>query len=331
LTGENLTDLSAIEPVKPASPANSRRVVRFVRDTWRKNGPEVVAAATGGLPRFVMSSAPRELEGIPVFCYHQVSAALFQSHLRFLRDNGYRALTADELLSALSTARDSQFTPEWNARRVVITFDDGLMNLHDTVFPLLREYGTPVVAFIAPAFHATRTSQRGSDESGVPTCSWRQIEAMHASGLVDFQSHTFEHRLVYDWPRGSPLSGTSDSVCERFRGAALALEDDLARAREVIEQRLGKAVHHLAFPQYDGTRAAIRIGRACGYKAFYWGVRARKATNAPGDDLSCIVRLSGEFLPRLPGRERVPLRTILRERYARNAPKWWRALAGGAR
>jgi peptidoglycan/xylan/chitin deacetylase (PgdA/CDA1 family) len=295
-------------------------VLRILRDTWRKNGPELIAAVTGGLPEFVMSGSPSELQGIPVFCYHQVDSTLFESHLRFLRDNGYRALTADEFLSALRPADSSELTSGSNARVVVITFDDGLLNLHETVFPLLREYGTPVVAFIAPAFHATWTSQRASHASdGVPTCSWEQIEAMHASGLVDFQSHTLEHRLVYDWPRGAPLSGMSDSSCDRLRGPALALADDFARARAVLERRLGKRVRHLAFPQYEGTRDAVRIGRACGYDAFYWGVRPWQPINARGDDLSRIVRLSGEFLPRLPGRGRIGLRRILRERY-RPAP-----------
>jgi peptidoglycan/xylan/chitin deacetylase (PgdA/CDA1 family) len=286
-----------------------------------------MAAVTRGLPEFVMSSAPRELEGIPVFCYHGVSGAVFESHLRFLRDNGYNALTADEFLLAL--ANGSQPASRSTARRVVITFDDGLLNLYDTVFPLLREYRTPVVAFLSPAFHAARTCNQASDASDdVSTCSWEEIEVMHGSGLVDFQSHTFEHRLVYDWPRGAPLSGMSDSTCDGLRGPALSIEDDLARARELLEDRLGKNVRHLAFPQYDGTPDAIRIGRACGYEAFYWGTRPWKALNTSGDDLSCIVRLSGEFLPRLPGERRASLRAILRERYVRNAPRWWRDILG---
>jgi peptidoglycan/xylan/chitin deacetylase (PgdA/CDA1 family) len=311
------------------NPTESLRVLHILRDTWRKNAPEFIAAATGGLPEFVMSGVPRELEGIPVFCYHWVSGTLFESHLRFLNDNGYRALTADEFLSALRLANGSQLTSRFNARQVVITFDDGLLNLHDTVFPLLREYRTHVVAFIAPAFHATRTSQRAADvRAGVRTCSWEQIETMHSSGLVDFQSHTFEHRLVYDWPRGAPLSGISDSACEQLRGPALALKDDLARARELLERHLDKRVRHLAFPLYDGTADAIRIGRACGYEAFYWGTRPWKALNTLRDDLSCIVRLSGEFLPRLPGRGRQPLGAILHQRYAKHAKRWRQEILG---
>ena len=304
-------------------------MIHRLRETWRKNGPEVVSALTRGLPDFVMSGAPVEHAGIPVFCYHDVSAALFESHLRFLQANGYSTLTADELASALRHDGNSRIT-SGSARRVVMTFDDGLLSLHDSVFPLLCRYNQRVVAFISPVFH-TSAAVNASDSGrwALPTCSWQHIETMHASGLVDFQSHTLEHRLVFRWPCGAPLSGMSDAECERLRGPALSMADDFARAREIIEHRLGKTVRHLAFPLYDGTLDAIRVGRDCGYEAFYWGVRPWKATNARGDDLSSIVRLSGEFLPRLPGRERVPLHAILRDRYARHAPQWWRTNAKG--
>jgi peptidoglycan/xylan/chitin deacetylase (PgdA/CDA1 family) len=275
---------------------------------------------TRGLPDFVVSSTPGELSGIPVFCYHQISGPTFESHLRFLHANDYTTVTADEFLSLLQH-RDQRSRLDAKRRRVVISFDDGLADLHDTIFPLLRRYDTRVVAFISPAFHAGNRSSV-SEPDGLSTCSWLEIETMHASGLVDFQSHTFEHRLVRRWPKGVPLAGTRDPDCERRRGPALRLDQDLARARDAIETRLGKRVRHLAFPQYDGTPEAVRIGRACGYDAFYWGMRPWKPINAPGDDFSCIVRLSGEFLPRLPGAERLPLATILRHRYARCVSGW---------
>jgi peptidoglycan/xylan/chitin deacetylase (PgdA/CDA1 family) len=298
-------------------------VFSTVRESWRKNGPEAIAAVTRGLPDFVMSAAPGRVSGIPVFCYHEVKGADFESHLQFLQANQYATATADEFLSALRNADDRASAPTGDRRLVVLSFDDGLLNLYDTVFPLLRRYNVRVVAFISPAFHAPELPNDTSSRH-LPTCSWRHIETMHASGLVDFQSHTFEHRLVRRWPQGAPLAGMSDSACDQHRGAALSLSDDFVRARRVIEGRLGKRVRHLAFPQYNGTAAAVRIGRNAGYESFYWGVRPWKPINAPGDDASCLVRLSGEFLPRLPGRGRIPLRTVLRDRYASRGARWWR-------
>ena len=298
-----------------------------LRDTWRKNGPELVSAFTNGIPDFVTSAAPPELEGIPVFCYHEVSSATFEAHLRFLHANEYSTLTADEFLDALS-ATSHHRSRSITKRRVVISFDDGLASLHDTVFPLLRQYEARVVAFISPVFHASSLDNvMPPNAPALPTCSWRQIEAMHASGLVDFQSHTFEHRLVRRWPRGAPLSGVSEAACEQHRSPALPMAEDFLRSRQLIEARLGKRVRHLAFPQYYGTSEAIQAGRRSGYDAFYWGVRPWKPINSPGEDFSCVVRLSGEFLPRLPGSGRTSLCSILRDRYATHASRWRRELS----
>lgn len=301
-----------------------------LRDTWRKNAPEMISAFTHGLPDFVMSASPGRLRGIPVFCYHEIAGAEFESHLQFLKENHYQTLTADEFMTLVRRERGANANSDSGDRRVVITFDDGLLSLYTTVFPLLREYDVRVVAFIAPAFHAMRPT-RPTCSGPLPVCSWQQIERLHASGLVDFQSHTLEHRIVTRWPRGSPLTGMGDDACDQFRGPALALADDFALSREELERHLGKRVRHLAFPQYDGTAEAIRVGRRCGYEAFYWGVKPWKPINKTGDDLSRVVRLSGEFLPRLPGRGRKALRTIVRERYRRHAGRWLGSFAAGNR
>src|SRR5262245_59095461 len=110
----------------------------LLKDSWRKNGPELVAALTRGLPEFVVSPPPGELSGIPVFCYHEISGPVFESHLRFLQANEYATVTADEFLFAL---RHDAGPPRTRGKKlIVISFDDGLISLHDTIFPLLRRY-----------------------------------------------------------------------------------------------------------------------------------------------------------------------------------------------
>ena len=255
-----------------------RKMLNTFRATWRKNAPELIAALTRGLPDFVMNAKPQQLAGIPVFCYHDVSRTEFESHLRFLRENDYHALTADEFLAALKNEDRGTSESSQGGRRLVITFDDGLQSLSETVFPLLGEYDTRVVAFIAPAFHATRSVNRIGETASprLPVCSWQQIERLHESGLVDFQSHTFEHRLVNDWPRGVPLTGLSHQECERLRGPALALADDFSRSREEIERRLGKRVRHMAFPDTTGPHAPFEPAERA-------GMRRSIGVFAPGD------------------------------------------------
>ena len=56
---------------------------------------------------------------IPVFSYHHITRNEFDDRLVYLKNNGYKTLTADQLEQALN---DRSSAPE---KSVVITFDDG--------------------------------------------------------------------------------------------------------------------------------------------------------------------------------------------------------------
>jgi len=294
----------------------------LIRGSWRKNWPEVHAGLTGGLPGFLFRQHPQALgPGVPVFCYHVVDEPNFRADLSFLSHNGYTTLTADALLAHL---QNNQAAPE---RSVVLTFDDGQQTLNDVAFPLLREYGHTAVAFICPGLHREPDEDTpGRDgaayegeyfPSGGGLCTWADIQAMHASGHVDFQPHTNSHRFTPRWPEPLPLSGVDPQVVDRRRPNVVELKEDLRRAKEALDRRLGKPTRHMAFPQYYGTDEAIGVARELGYLGFYWGTQPGKALNQPGDRGDRIVRVSGEFVRRLPGEGRRPLQAILRARYGK--------------
>jgi hypothetical protein len=149
---------------------------------------------------------------------------------------------------------------------------------------------------------------------------------MHTSGIIDFQSHTFEHRYVPRWPETSDPAGSDAEYVQALRGPGLPLAEDLQLAKELLEQRLHKTVWHLAFPQYKGTKEALRIGREIGYRAFWWGTLPRHPGNRPGQSPSYVSRVTGEFIRRLPGDRREPMRRILYARYYRSAMRFSRSV-----
>ncbi len=293
-----------------------------INDFWRKNSPELVAWWNGALPQFVTARRPVEpLGGVPVFCFHLVEHDKFEADLRFLRDNGYATLSAGEFLSYL---RESLRVPP---RSVVLTFDDGPRNFHDVAFPLLQKYRAKAVAFIAPGLHADENPAEASERP----MTWQEIASIAASGLVDFQSHTFESRYIPRWPMPVPLAGCSAALENSRRREPVALEQDLIDSREAILARLpaGATVEHLAFPMYIGSDAATRTAASVGFKACYWGAVKGRPLNRPGDSPLTVSRLSDEFVRRLPGAGRVGLGDLLRERLhrARAARAWRRRYA----
>ncbi len=283
-----------------------------IRNSWRKNWPEVHSALTGGMPGFIFSKRPGPLgDAVPVFCYHVIDEPTFRADLTFLTDNGYHTLTAEALLDHLEQRQSAP------ANSVVLSFDDGQRTLYDTAFPLLKEFNHKAVAFVCPGLHR---DQDADDDTARDLCDWQQINEMHASGHVDFQPHTHSHRYLPTWPTPLPLAGVDDAVTQRRRPSEVPFKDDLNQAKQELDQRLGKNSRHLAFPQYYGTDAAIQVARELGFQAFYWGVLPGQASNLPKASQAAtdrIVRLSGEFVRRLPGQGRVKLSHILSRRYGK--------------
>ena len=188
--------------------------LRALKRGIEKTLPNLTALLLRRYPKFVFYSAPRPLSGeIPVFAFHRVKAERFEEQLRFLARNDYYTATADEFAAAL--CGDASFTKR---NTILLTFDDGHRSLWTVAFPLLKKYGLRAVSFVTPGWIEERDSCRPTledvwagrvapsefarqEENSSEICSWQEIEAMHHSGVIDFQSHTLYHNHVFVSPR----------------------------------------------------------------------------------------------------------------------------------
>jgi peptidoglycan/xylan/chitin deacetylase (PgdA/CDA1 family) len=298
-------------------------ILTSLQDSWRKNSPELTGFLQGAIPGFVLQRRPAgELTGVPVFCYHLTEPESLEADLAFLADNGYRTIGSEELTDYLNGARA---LPDPS---VVLTFDDGPRNFFDVAFPLLERYRARAVAFIAPGLHADAAADADLPDRPM---TWQEITAIHASGLVEFQSHTLESRFVPNWPAPAALSGCDPALEQRRRRSVpLTLAEDLAASQHAIVSRLpGARVDQLCFPQYLGTQQAIDVARALGFRGCHWGLVSGRPLNRPGDSPFHIARLSDEYLRRLPGARRISLKDLFRQRVHRSktAAAWRRRYA----
>jgi peptidoglycan/xylan/chitin deacetylase (PgdA/CDA1 family) len=142
---------------------------------------------------------------IPVLTYHRVAAQekidpqRFEIHLRTLAASGLRSLLPGELSKAHGG--------------YVLTFDDAFADLWTTLFPRLLAYGIKAVVFVIPArtgdgpprpqgrpaFSGTANqAHQAAAESNAPHSAflrWSELAAMEASGLVQAQSHAYQHAM----------------------------------------------------------------------------------------------------------------------------------------
>lgn len=162
-----------------------------IKNTYRKNVPELLAILKKYYPDFVYDANPENLKDeIPVFTLHAVETERFHGQLRFLSKNGYRTLTCDQFFECITGSKN---IPE---RAVVLTFDDGCESVWRVAYPLLKEFGHKAISFIIPGLIDVPDGVGGRD----PLCTWAQILEMHESGIIDFQSHTMYHSLIFTSP-----------------------------------------------------------------------------------------------------------------------------------
>jgi peptidoglycan/xylan/chitin deacetylase (PgdA/CDA1 family) len=167
--------------------------------------------------------------GVVLLQYHRVGRrapveidlppARFEAQMALVADER-RATTLDRALELLEASAIPERDP------VVVTFDDGTADFADCAVPVLVRYGIPVVLYVATAYIENQSS---FPHDGIPL-SWSALRDLVATGLVTVGSHTHTHAL---------LDRVDDSI----------VADELDSSIRLLEDRLGVAAHHFAYPK----------------------------------------------------------------------------------
>src|SRR4030042_1411086 len=190
---------------------------------------------------------------VPILLYHRlgpeaidsmtVTTTLFESHLKYLRDNGYQVIPLRELTDYYLGKRQAP-----QPRSVVITVDDGHISVYKDMFPLVRKYHIPVTLFIYPSAISNASY----------TMTWDQLRDMKKTGLFSFQSHSYWHpNFNKDKKRLKPAE------YEKF------VEMQFKKSKQKLEKELDVKVDMLAWP--FGIYDDDLIGKAikAGYMAAF--------------------------------------------------------------
>jgi peptidoglycan/xylan/chitin deacetylase (PgdA/CDA1 family) len=138
---------------------------------------------------------------------------------------------------------------------VVLSVDDGYRDFHDNVVPLLVELNMPAILYLATGL----TRNCGLDTPGV---GWGELNDAVSTGLVTVGSHTHTH---------ADLSGATERQAD----------EEMRRSKEIIEDRLGIACRHFAYPWSVGSVAAERVARQLfDSAAIAWGTNRWRSFDA---------------------------------------------------
>lgn len=154
---------------------------------------------------------------LPVFHFHETTVDKLEPAFRYLVDNGYRTVGTDVLSGLVHHGRRP---PE---RSVMLAFDDALASLWLVVGPLLKRFGLTAITYAIPGRIADADSLRptiddgpvdaeAADSAANPFATWPELQALSRSGLVDVQSHTWSHSMIFcvDHADGVLTPGTDE-------------------------------------------------------------------------------------------------------------------------
>lgn len=179
------------------------------------------------------------VRGVPILNYHQVNDEKlspltmrtwdFEAQMKYLADNGYHAITMDQLDDFLEKGTALPDKP------VLITFDDGYEDNYTNALPILQKYGMKATVFMI------------ADSIGQPRfMDEEQLRAMEAAGNT-IESHTYSHK---------DLRTLSDADVQK----------ELTLSKTILEQVLQHPIKYIAFPQGFSDQRIEQYTREAGYK-----------------------------------------------------------------
>lgn len=182
---------------------------------------------------------------IPILLYHyignnpnpndsardnlSVAPDQFDEQMGYLAQNGYNPITLDTMVAGLRGVATLPPKP------VVITFDDGYVDLYHNAFKILRKYNFRAVAFIPTGLVGTAYY-----------ASWDMLFEMQASGLLSFQSHSVSHANLPSLSRDRLVS-------------------ELTESKKTLEARFGIPINFIAYPNGTSNEEVQKAAKQAGY------------------------------------------------------------------
>jgi peptidoglycan/xylan/chitin deacetylase (PgdA/CDA1 family) len=198
---------------------------------------------------------------VPILLYHRfgptvvdgmtITTPVFESHLRYLKENGYTVIPLRRLVDWYLKK-----SPPPPPKSVVIVADDGHKSVYSDMMPLVKKYRVPVTLFIYPS----------AISNAKYAMTWDQLRELKKTGLFEFQSHTYWHpNFKKDRKKMKPAEFEK------------SVDMQLVKSKARIEKELGVKVDMLAWPFGIYDDYLLKKAAGAGYVATFT-IERRHAT-----------------------------------------------------
>jgi peptidoglycan/xylan/chitin deacetylase (PgdA/CDA1 family) len=187
-----------------------------------------------------------EATWLPILMYHRilergevsatdpysVSVDLLEAQLDWLASHSYVPVPLDLALQAPAPG---------DTRRFAVTFDDGYADCLELALPVLRSRGVPATVFVV----SKAVGGHADWDGGAPILSQDGVRELQSEGVF-IGSHGRTHRRLVGLPRHE-------------------LESEVWGSKGDLEDLLGTAVRHLAYPHHSFDGDVVEAVREGGY------------------------------------------------------------------
>ena len=193
--------------------------------------------ATTPVPEWVWNPPGEAI--VPILMYHHiaetdstsqyfVSPSNFELQIKSLKEWGYTSISLSRLAQAL------EYGAELPPRPVILTFDDGYMDVYENAFPIMQKYGFTGVNYII-------------------------VQQLKIGGFQHLEQ--LKEMLSAGWEVGSHTYSHSD-----LRKAGVNLTEEITDSKETLETLLEAPVRTFSFPYGTTTKYVKRLVREAGYE-----------------------------------------------------------------
>ena len=262
----------------------------------------MAVAASGGLALGVIAAVQADAEAkvedridLPIIMYHGllkeekrqgqfiISPNLFEQDLRYLQENGYTTVVIADLIAYV---QDGKPLPE---KPVMLTFDDGYYNNYLYAFPLLKQYNCKMV--LSPIGRYTDEYTQNKDAH----CSWDAVREMMASGLVEFQNHSYNLHSIDSGRKGAKKKAVESLVDYRT-----LLVEDVMKMQTRMREETGYTPTAFVYPFGAVSSESLPILKELGFQAT---LICESHINAITRDPECLYGLGRYRRPAKTGSE----------------------------
>jgi peptidoglycan/xylan/chitin deacetylase (PgdA/CDA1 family) len=185
---------------------------------------------------------------IPILCYHRFDYGeqssmntpphIFENQMKFLKENGYRVISAQDLLDFLAYQRQ---VPK---KSVLITIDDGYRSAYRNAWPILNKYGFTATLFVY-------TSYVGISAKAV---TWDELRTLKTNGIT-IGSHSVYHSDLTD--------RKNLETDEEFH---TRIKEEIFLSKKIIDRELEQDTYFFAFPYGRYNSQVLEMTASAGYK-----------------------------------------------------------------